>query len=255
MPSDPHLSTLLQYDTPRVWSLLVTMFGDLTTDVQDRIDGPVLSRLTDALDLKPEAVRVALHRLRNDDWITSQKLGRTASHALSKRGWKETQKVYPLVYSAPSDLPRSWQLALTKDNSSEEKAAMTAAGFTPLAPRLYVSDADKSAPGNALVLDGTAAPGWLQAQCCPAELGADFAALESIVHEVAAALDGKDLTALSIAATRCLVVHNWRRLVLRHPYLPPALTGEDWPGHRCRVQVISLLRRLPRPCLKELETV
>ncbi len=78
MPSEPTpLDILTALPTPRVWSMMVTIFGDLAQAPRDRIDGPLLTRLTDGMGIKPEAVRVALHRLRNEDWITSVKSGRT----------------------------------------------------------------------------------------------------------------------------------------------------------------------------------
>jgi len=63
------------------------------------------------------------------------------------------------------------------------------------------------------------------------------------------------LSALSVYETallRSMIVHYWRRLVLRSPYLPPSLIGADWPGHQCRDFVVEMLDALPRPSLEQL---
>ena len=87
MPFDPYHDTIARLTALgplRVWSLLVTVFGDLTQD--DALEGPTLSALMSEIGVKPEATRVALHRLRADGWITSEKTGRTSRHRLSAKG-------------------------------------------------------------------------------------------------------------------------------------------------------------------------
>lgn len=59
------------------------------------------------------------------------------------------------------------------------------------------------------------------------------------------------MNAVEIVVLRSLIVHNWRRLVLRHPALPAAFVDQDWPGHQCHVLVADLLARFPRPKLQE----
>ena len=49
-------------------------------------------------------------------------------------------------------------------------------------------------------------------------------------------------------------MHNWRRLVLKHPALPGGLIRPEWSGYRCHLLVDRLLRRYPRPALRDLAT-
>ena len=74
MPSDVFTHTIADLRAlggQRVWSLMVSLFGDLAQAEGAGIDGPVLSRIMTAMQIRPEATRVALHRLRNDGWIAS----------------------------------------------------------------------------------------------------------------------------------------------------------------------------------------
>ena len=111
MRSDPvadAVSALAALDGQRVWSLLVSVFGDLACGKGEAIDGPVLSAIMAALDIRPEATRVALHRLRNDGWLTSEKLGRTSRHYLTDHGLEQSAAASPRIYGSPDQTRKEW---------------------------------------------------------------------------------------------------------------------------------------------------
>lgn len=252
-PPDPvrtaktHLNAL---GPQRVWSLLVTVFGDLAQNDGDGIEGPVLSALMNGMNIKPEAVRVALHRLRNDLWIASNKTGRTSVHALTATGRANSAKASPRIYSALEDMPTKWQVVLTKDNSTAQKNAMTDLGFVQLTARVFLGALDNPAPQDALSLPANHAPDWLKAQFEPPKLVQDYTALFDILSQLDTTLPPPEqLSANDVAVLRCLIVHSWRRLVLRHPALPRDLYSQEWRGHDCRHLVNGLLTRLPKPKL------
>jgi phenylacetic acid degradation operon negative regulatory protein len=233
----------------RVWSLMISLFGDMTQAEGAGIDGPVLSGIMTGLDVKPEAARVALHRLRNDGWITSRKSGRISRHALSAKGRAETIAASPRIYAPPPGAAQAWQLVLLPESDSAELPA----GFTPVTPRVIVGPADAKAPAKALVLQGAEVPGWLREELRPAALEDDYLALLGALEEVMGNLpEGQRLSPMEVATLRCLVVHNWRRLVLKHPALPGALVDRGAAAHRCHLLVHALLARFPRPALRDL---
>ena len=225
----------------RVWSLMVSLFGDLARGEGEAIDGPVLSAIMSALDVRPEAVRVALHRLRNDGWIASDKHGRIGRHRLTAQGRAESAAASPRIYARPADMPRDWQLAILPHDDDLP-------GHAPLLPRVWCGPRAAPVPADALVLAGGAAPDWLRAALMPAERAADYAALDAALAALEPHLPPPaELSAVDTAALRCLVVHNWRRLVLRHPALPRALLPPDAPMVRCHARVDALLARYDRP--------
>ena len=237
----------------RVWSLLVTVFGDLTPEEGAGIDGPVLSGIMGRMNVRAEATRVALHRLRNDGWITSTKSGRTSRHSLTDHGRRETIQASRRIYAAPDAAPGGWTVLLTEEANGDQRSQLETAGFTHLAPRIYIGPAGRPVPGNALVLSGAEVPDWLRQQLTPEGLCADYRALHRILSEVDSTLPkGTDLPPLDCAVLRCLIVHNWRRLVLKHPELPRALYADDSREQECRVLVSTLLHRFPRPNLADL---
>jgi len=258
MPSDAAHDTvlrpLLADGQPRVWSLLVTMFGDLAQGDTDTLAGPVLSQMTDVMGIRAEAVRVALHRLRNETWITSTKVGRTAVHQLTEFGRRESRRVSPLFYSKLSDFADAWILVVLDEAHGLDRSAIARAGLVSVAPRVFVARSDAEVPRNAVVTEGGTVPDWIRAHLRWPDLGADFTALMGELAQVRRHLDmHPDLDPIATAALRSLIVHRWRRLVLRQPFLPPSLIGADWPGHQCRHAICEVLGELPKPSLQALQ--
>ncbi|MDD9719673.1 PaaX family transcriptional regulator C-terminal domain-containing protein [Sulfitobacter sp. PR48] len=239
----------------RVWSLMISLFGDLAQEQGTAIDGPVLSAMMTLLEVKPEAARVALHRLRNDGWVNSDKVGRISRHSLSEKGRAESAAATPRIYSTPDDGSGGWQLVLLETAEDQTVARMGQLGFTPLAPRLFVGPADAVSPPGALSLPGTTAPDWLRAQLHTEPLVTAYANLAQTLKKLAADLPESDtMTPLQIAVLRGLIVHNWRRLVLKNPPLPLILTDPDGPARQSHLMVADLLARFPRPSLRDLTT-
>lgn len=250
---DSTIAPLRALGGQRVWSLMVSLFGDLVQGPDDVIDGPVLSTILDRLQIKPAAQRVALHRLRNDGWIRSAKSGRISQHRLTENGRAESAAASARIYAAPPDAREGWQLVLVESPDRIPPNDLAAAGFTQIAPRMFVGKSSAVPPDGGLSLTGGSVPVWLQTQAEPAALRAGYAGLHETLTEIARSIpDRSRLTALESAALRCLIVHNWRRLVLKHPELPGALIPADWPGLGCHRLVHDLLARFPRPRLRDI---
>lgn len=240
-------SDLLALGGQRVWSLMVTLFGDLVQTEGSTIDGPVLSAIMAQMDVRPEAVRVALHRLRNDDWIASVKQGRTGQHGLTAASRRETLAASARIYADPQGETGGWQLAVLEQSGMPDRNAMLTAGFVPLTARVFVGNAIATVPADALHLEGRDPPHWLRAEISALMLETEYSALLPLLERAHDTLTQETLTPLQTAVLRCLIVHNWRRIVLRHPALPRTLLPDDWAGHRCHLAVNALLTRFPRP--------
>lgn len=248
MPTDDFtlaIQPLKQLGGQRVWSLMISLFGDLARHEGDVIDGPVLSAIMAAMDVRPEAARVALHRLRKDNWIASQKHGRTSQHSLTTDGRRQSHAASRRIYASPDDLAQNWQMVLTDEATSDAKAL---SDFVNLEGRIYVGAADLAPPKNAFAISGKDAPDWMKRELEPQQLAEGYVQLRAALeHAVLVLPPPPDLVPREIATLRCLVVHNWRRLALKHPAVPRPLIRDDWPGLRCHVLVADLLARYPRP--------
>jgi len=123
-------------------------------------------------------------------------------------------------------------------------------GFAQVLPRLFVGPAEAALPEGTLALSGNAVPDWLRRDLMPAELLDGYAVLHHILRKLSEDLpQHASLSPLDCAVLRCLIVHNWRRLVLKHPALPRALVDVTGPAHHCHMAVHGLLERFDRPSL------
>jgi len=254
MPSDPEFikatAGLRTLGGQRVWSLMISLFGDLALDADQAIDGPVLSAMMALLQVKPEAARVALHRLRNDGWIASQKSGRISRHRLTAQGLTESATASPLIYADPDGGPTDWHMVLLA--TPDPNMAYT--GYTQVHPGLYIGATALPLPQNALRLSAETTPDWLISQVAPEALRLNYQALLAVLETLQTDFPtDSSLSPLQVAVLRGLIVHNWRRLVLKHPVLPQPLIADDWPGQRCHHHIADLLARFPRPALSEIE--
>lgn len=237
----------------RVWSLMISLFGDLAQGDGDTIDGPALTAIMSLLQIRPEAARVALHRLRNDGWIASRKSGRISRHSLTQKGRVESAEASPRIYAPPGARDDDWQLVMLEAGTPYARDELRDAGFVPLTARVFLGPFDVPAPADTLCLKGGTVPHWLPAQLEPQGLRAEYVALLKTLTVLKFALPKtSDISPVESAVLRCLIVHNWRRLVLRHPSLPSALMSPDWPGLACHVLVAKLLDRFPRPTLGDI---
>ncbi|SLN22500.1 Transcriptional repressor PaaX [Falsiruegeria litorea R37] len=249
---DSAITRLADPQNQRVWSIIVSLFGDLAQGPDDRISGAALTRIIQPMHVKPEAIRVALHRLRKDGWIDSARSGRSSEHHLTEFGRVQSAAVTPRIYDRAPKVPQNWHLLMSEGGGSLEDLLLTES---------YISIGRSAALGSGnvpsncddmVVFDVNArnVPDWLKSRLCPSDLIAACCCLADAVKEVRSTKPGEvDLTAAQIATLRTLIVHRWRRVVLRNPDLPPMFFPDDWRGPDCRDAVFALLDILPKPDL------
>lgn len=240
----------------RVWSVIITIFGDAVAPRGGVVAVSVLAALTAPLGIGAGALRVALHRLVRDGWLIRERRGRASFYALSPRGVAEFAPASRRIYAAApaAGAPLALGLAdpgLDAGARAGLEARMSGAGWQPVGAGVWLGPAAAVPAPGVFTLAGTGGevPGWLRARLGPPELSAAYAALVAELRQLAAALDGDGggpgrSDGATAAALRVLVVHRWRRLVLRHADLPAAYLPGDWPGETCRDLVLALHRRL-----------
>ncbi len=255
------VTQLTSVGTQRVWSVLVTIFGDLAQEESDQISGSLISTITGLSGIKAEATRVALHRLRKEGWIESIRTGRNSVHRLTEYGRQQTLAAVPLIYAQKSAGADAWHIVVadSSDALREELSKLTTNGqYTLINSVTAVSPGvPPSGTKHLIVLPGDcgSVPTWLKEYCGPQQLNDAYGTLLKAVETVRASLPRPDETdAIKTAVLRVLVVHNWRRIVLRHPLLPAKLLPKDWKGFACRDAVSQILVALPRPSLRDLES-
>jgi len=250
---DTAIAALTQGRDLRVWSLIVTLFGDMARAPGARLSGAQLSLITGRIGIRPEAMRVALHRLRKDGWIESKRVGRASHYALTPFGRDQTQQAAKRIYAGTVDTPDSWHIVLAEPMAQADRAALeqqlVAKGYVTLTPTSYLGKGPAPAAPSLMAINGQIdhVPDWLKHTLMPDRLMQDCAHLEKRLKAALKPLARpEELTALDAAALRILVVHAWRRVLLRQADLPDAFFPVASRGPACRQMVQHILGALPQ---------
>ncbi len=247
--SEEEIARLAACGPLKTWSVIVTVLGDFCRARDDRIGGRELHALVGRVGLTAPTVRVALHRLKRDGWLESEKSGRDAAYRLSAMGWRETQAVRDRIYAREPRHDGVAHMVLAPPQlAAPDFAALLPREAVHVTPRSAIlCDPPKSLPPDLWVtrLSDGMPPGWVVDLVADAELRRDYAALTNGVSAVLMAPVPQ--APLDLGALRLLTLHHWRRLRLRHGDLPDILLGEDWEGAQARRAVMAALDRFPRP--------
>ncbi len=241
----------------RVWSIVLTVFGDAVVPRGGSIWLGTLLSLFAAIGVGPNAVRTAMSRLTADGWLERARSGRNSFYHLSERGRAEFAAATHRIYDGVPGWDGTVGLAVAAGLpvSAAAQAALLRAGFGAALPGVWVaaepvllpSEAAgmaflRLAPDTAPADEGNASRRLVR-QAFPLDASAvafrrfiaSFAALRGWAERAA------DRDAL---LARVLLIHQYRRIVLRAPRLPAELLPADWPGHDARRLCASLYRTL-----------
>ncbi|MEC7764859.1 MAG: PaaX family transcriptional regulator C-terminal domain-containing protein [Pseudomonadota bacterium] len=252
MTASPEIDRLLALGPLKVWSVVVTIMGDLCRDPEDRIEGPLLTRLVEGMGINNQALRVALHRLKRDGWIEAERDGRVSTYALTPEGRARTEAVRPVIYAATPPAATTVSLVLPAPDMATQEfvdALPDDTVFPGSRSALTTGTLDASLT-EALVtpLDPAALPDWVAGVAISPAALAEYDALAEALATLPTSPD--DLTQCTIL--RLIAFHHWRRLRLRHGALPDLILGPDWPGARARAAITAHLTTHPRPTLDAL---
>lgn len=231
-PLAPLISALHAQGRLRVWSLVITVFGDSVQYRGGRISNVRLQALLGRIGVESGAIRTALSRLGRDGWVTSEREGRKSYFQLTPDGQTRFTDATSRIYAAPRTQPVSlWTLAIGPGQPG-----------LSVAPGVVLRPADHPAPPPDVAVTGTLAQ--LSPQIRNALLSEPQRnALAALFAEIDA-LRGLDLPPLDAAAARTLLIHRWRRIVLRYPEAPAELLPQEMHGRDPRSEVASLYAAL-----------
>jgi phenylacetic acid degradation operon negative regulatory protein len=240
------VSTLARAGAPRIASFIVTIWGDAVTPRGGSLWLGSLQAILDRFGCTPGQVRTAMSRLTEEGWLARNRLGRNSFYRLGPRGEQVFAAAAARIYAGgPPAWDGCFRLVLLPDAAMRE--ALQARGFGSLPGGAMVGVAGDPAelPKGVPVLSGTvrdaAEARLLVARAWPLEaLSGGYRRFLDAFEP----LRGVPLAAEEALPLRLLLVHEWRRLVLRDPLLPVPLLPEDWPGGRARDLAATLYRRL-----------
>lgn len=265
-------------------SLITSVFGDAVLPHGGRIWLGSLIRLLEPLELSERLVRTSVFRLAKDEWLRAEAKGRRADYELTPAGHRRFEEASRHIYSSHApQWDRRWRLILAVgefDPRERERLrnALFWQGFGALGADCFVHpSADLTASLDALVAEGMADfLGRLMPLLAADSLSglsandADLVRRAWDLEDLAADYGEFVATYLPILADlrrdrhaevgdeeafllRILLIHDYRRMLLRDPELPDVLLPPDWPGQRARLLCRDLYRRLVEPSERHLQ--
>ncbi len=262
MPLSPVITSLVRkfhaHKPARIWSLIVTFYGDAVVPRGGSLWIGSLIEIMDLFDIDAGHVRTAMSRLSSDGWLSRVKRGRASHYRLSKRGegvfLAATRRIY---FDEQKPFDGNLRIAILEPDLADPagtRRALRDAGFVALSPPVQLSlaepPANLSARKGVYILNNKIGEAERHLASAAWKLPATAAAYQAFVAQFApldAASERNDLSPQDALVARTLLIHAWRRIVLRDPGLPSVLLPDDWPGHAARALTGRIYQRLLAP--------
>lgn len=254
------IADFLDEKSIRANSLIITVYGDAIAPHGGSVWLGSFINLMRPLGLNDRVVRTSVFRLVRDRWLSAQPIGRRSYYSLTPTGRRRFEHAYRRIYFQPKyQWEGDWQVVLaTSSLTPGQRDAMRREllweGFGVIAPGVL---AHPSANTESLydILQGTgvhdqvvvlrAKSLGLLASKPLQDLVRECWNLETVATDYKRYLDRFRPLWRALKATRsldpeqCFVVrmllmHEFRRVLLRDPQLPDQLLPEDWPGGQAR---------------------
>ena len=245
----------LRAEPSRTWSVIITVFGDAIVPRGGSVWLGTLVRFFAALGSNDGVVRTAMSRLAADGWLERSRVGRNSFYHLTEKGRVTFRQATAHIYGAHA---RHWNgrfemllIGNTRERESARPQLLTA-GFGAVAPGVWVAPAGAPVPHltrEVLHLDAgcdLATARTLAKACWPLErTAAAYARFLTLFTPFEGALDAAMPTPeIDAFVARILLIHEYRRIILRDPTLPLELLPPAWPGVAARELCGRLYHRL-----------
>ena len=227
----------------RVWSLIVSILGDIS-GAQGQVPLPEILSLTARMGIDERAVRTALSRLSRDGLARSDRAEGVTRYGFDTAGRGLFEQAQARIYVSPQALATAqWRLAVLPPVRAADRNrmldALHAQGAAVAAQGLALWPACQPVEaGQAAVLPFApmAVPDWMRAAFCTDAAAHAYADIARCA--VLPVSRGEE------RAARVLLLHRWRRTVLRHPPVPAVLAAPDWPFAQAHAAMARSYRTL-----------
>jgi phenylacetic acid degradation operon negative regulatory protein len=248
MPQPAALTRIIEQlkrEPSRTGSIVITVFGDAIVPRGGSVWLGTLLEFFKTLETDGGVVRTAMSRLAIDGWLERNKVGRNSFYRLVEKGRQTFDIATRHIYDPPpSEWTGRFELLLigNAEDRDASREALKDAGFGSPLPGVWVAPSGVPVPEEAtraIRLEVSAEDDSgrrLLAESWPLDRTADaylkfmktFEPLRGWINRREPPGDADAFTA------RILLIHYYRRVVLRDPLLPTALLPKDWPGRAAR---------------------
>jgi phenylacetic acid degradation operon negative regulatory protein len=272
---DEILQNHLQSRPLRAKSLVVTVFGDAIAPHGGTVWLGGLIKLLAPFGINERAVRTTVFRLTREHWLRGEQVGRRSHYTLTESGRRRFEAAFRKIYGADRGTwDGRWCLVIESGDrlsGSKRKALrdeLAWIGFGRLAAGVLAHPtidaesvaailAEHRAEPHVLVMhathgfgaNGAALTDAIRSAWDLARLERDYRAFLTHFRPMLPAIEqhaSQDLDPEQCFMLRTLLIHEYRRVILRDPLLPDELLPGEWPGSAARKLCRDLYRATQR---------
>jgi len=262
--------------------MVVTIFGDTVSQHGSWLWLSSLIKTLEPLGFNDRQVRTSVYRLVQSNWLQVNKVGRCSYYCFTDFAMAHYEKAARRIYAADqADWNENWILVLPisvpEDKKEEFRKSLLWQGFNTLVSGLYAhpscdaSSLDEAIhelglAGNVIILNGSIAD--LNSQSVIKSLIKDrwkLSALETSYRDflnfyrpLCQQLLNKQDKSEQLSTTDCfllraILIHDYRRILLRDPDFPQAMLTQGWVGYEAHDLVKRMYKTLVEPSTTYIE--
>jgi phenylacetic acid degradation operon negative regulatory protein len=231
----------------------MTLMGDVVVPHGGEVWLGALIQLAAPLGIGDRLVRTSVYRLKSEGWIDARRDGRRSYYQLTPSGANTTRQAERRIYHAPENTwSGAWHLIfvgstmISQVQRNELKKQLRWLGFGLLGPNMFGHPVANLQPVRQLLKDmgleqsvmimysrtigeaGSKAAQDMAQQCCDLDdLERQYRAFNGLYGDFAEQAVDNPMDSFIL---RLMIIHDFRRILLRDPTLPEALLPEDWQG-------------------------
>ncbi|MEI1725911.1 phenylacetic acid degradation operon negative regulatory protein PaaX [Acinetobacter baumannii] len=269
------IDSVVKNETLSGTSLISTIFGDSVLHRGGNISLASLIQLLELFGFNDRAVRTSVFRLVKNDWLCSDKIGRTSFYRITDSSRSTYLQAEQRIYNDQmKEWDHYWDLILMSSLDSENKALLKKElewlGFANISTNLMAYPGCNRIELQRLLVDLNMSEQvvvfkaetlqlfnnsvdtigrMLRTNWPIDELRQRYLQFLDIFREIGVLLmqENEQLEPVQAFQIRTLLIHYYRRILLKDPALPLELLPTDWPAISARTLSMNIYKKVFEP--------
>ncbi|EPQ4766388.1 phenylacetic acid degradation operon negative regulatory protein PaaX [Acinetobacter baumannii] len=269
------IDSVVKNETLSGTSLISTIFGDSVLHRGGNISLASLIQLLELFGFNDRAVRTSVFRLVKNDWLCSDKIGRTSFYRITDSSRSTYLQAEQRIYNDQmKEWDHYWDLILLSSLDTENKALLKKElewlGFANISTNLMAYPGCNRIELQRLLVDLNMSEQvvvfkaetlqlfnnsvdtigrMLRTNWPIDELRQRYLQFLDIFREIGVLLmqENEQLEPVQAFQIRTLLIHYYRRILLKDPALPLELLPTDWPAISARTLSMNIYKKVFEP--------
>ncbi|MCT9560704.1 phenylacetic acid degradation operon negative regulatory protein PaaX [Acinetobacter baumannii] len=269
------IDSVVKNETLSGTSLISTIFGDSVLHRGGNISLASLIQLLELFGFNDRAVRTSVFRLVKNDWLCSDKIGRTSFYRITDSSRSTYLQAEQRIYNDQmKEWDHYWDLILMSSLDTENKALLKKElewlGFANISTNLMAYPGCNRIELQRLLVDLNMSEQvvvfkaetlqlfnnsvdtigrMLRTNWPIDELRQKYLQFLDIFREIGVLLmqENEQLEPVQAFQIRTLLIHYYRRILLKDPALPLELLPTDWPAISARTLSMNIYKKVFEP--------